>query len=306
MAAALASGAVGADELVTVPSSVTVVGHRFEDTPAHDPVEWGLIDILTVSSNVGAITVAQRVGEEAMNAMIRSFGFGSVTALDFKGEAKGILAPLQAWNKLTLPTVAIGQGLAVTPLQLLQAYNTIANDGVLMPLRLVSEISDVNVGVPVGAGADGVRVLDAQSAEALREMLVSVVQHGTGRRAAMAGFIMGGKTGTAWQPCDVGYECVNDEKEFVGRHYTATFVGIVSNGDGPVLSVLVVIDKPRGVHVYGGRLSAPVVRQVAEYALRQLRMPAISGTPPDQRHRAEPAQMPALIEDTAGRSEEGP
>lgn len=312
VAAALSSGAVTADEQLVVPSAVTLAGKRFEDTPWHDEMAWTLTDILTVSSNVGAITVAQMVGEEDLHDAVRLFGFGARTALDFKGESKGIVMPLDDWNKLTLPTVAIGQGMAVTPAQLLQAYNAIANDGVMEPLRLVADGGSIVAGggadgtdgadadgADAGGGARGVRVMSAESAARLREMLVSVVEHGTGRRAALSGFTMAGKTGTAWQPCHRGYDCVNSRGELVGRHHSATFVGIVGNDSGPVMVVLVAIDDPKGPHISGGRLAAPVTKSIAEYALRQLKIPAISGAAPDQRHRAEPAPPSEAVEDAA-------
>ena len=103
---------------------------------------------------------------------------------------------------------------------------------------------------------------------------------------------MAGKTGTAWQPCDVGYECLNEREELIGRHHTATFAGIVSNDDGPALVVLVVIDQPKGDRISGGRLAAPAVSTIAEYALRQLRIPAELDAGPGERRRAEPATVP--------------
>ena len=310
VAAALSSGAVAVSELLAVPSAVTLAGKRFEDTPWHDEVEWTLTDILTVSSNVGAITVAQAVGEGNLHDAISVFGFGARTALDFKGESKGIVMPLDDWNRLTLPTVALGQGMAVTPVQLLQAYNAIANGGVMAPLRLVADggfiDADEGADVPGDGEAQGVRVMSAESSARLREMLASVVEHGTGSRAALSGFTMSGKTGTAWQPCDRGYDCVNSRGELVGRHHTATFVGIVGNDGGPVLVVLVAIDDPKGSNISGGRLAAPVTRGIAEYALRQLKIPAISGAAPDQRHRAEPAPPPEAVEGAAADPETVP
>ena len=301
VAAALSSGAVAAGDLLSVPSAVTLAGHRFEDTPWHKEVEWTLTDILTVSSNVGAIKVAQQVGEEELHDFIGTAGFGARTALNFKGEAKGIVNALRDWNKLTLPTVAIGQGMAVTPVQLLQVYNAIANDGVMLPLRLI-----VDDGMESDALMEGVQLMPAETAAQLWEMLVSVVEHGTGRRAALSGFTVAGKTGTAWQPCDIGYNCVNGEGELVGRHHSATFAGIVGNDNGPVLVVLVVIDNPKGSHFSGGRLAAPVARRIAEYALRQLKITAISGTAPNQLHRAEPAPQPDAAEEASTEAETVP
>ncbi len=287
MAAAFAGGAVTPDSQVQVPSGITVHDHWFEDDPWHPEVLWRPTDILSRSSNVGAIRLAQMTGDESLHAMLTRFGLGSRTAVNFKGESKGILHPLNEWNLLSLPTHAIGQGVSVTPLQMVQVYNTIANNGVMMPLRVVAgdEDRDAEEHRPTA-------VIEPSVAGSLQAMLTAAVSDGTGRLAALTGFTMAGKTGTAWQPCDVGYECVDENGELVGRHHTATFAGIVSNADGPALVVLVVIDDPNGAQVSGGRLSAPLVGRLAEYALRQLRIPAISEDGPEQRRRAEPAPAP--------------
>ena len=297
-AAALSNGAVFEHVAIDVPSYLTVWEHRFEDTPTHPDMQWSPTEIVARSSNIGTIRMAQMTGEEKLYRTIRSFGFGERTALDFKGESKGILLPLSQWSGLSLPNMAIGQGLAVTPLQILQAYNTIANGGVRVPLRLIVD--------DTGAGAEDepepVRVLSPAVAATLMRMLTSVVEEGTGQRADVEGFSMAGKTGTAWQPCDLGYECVNERNELIGRHHTATFAGIVSNDDGPALVVLVMIDQPKGERISGGKLAAPTVRRIAEYALRQLRVPAELNATPGERRRAEPAvepPPPTLVTDQA-------
>ena len=267
---------------------LTIWDHRFEDTPTHGNVSWTPTEIVARSSNIGTIRMAQLTGEQRLYETIRAFGFGSRTALDFKGESKGILAPLSRWNGLSLPNLAIGQGLAVTPLQMLQVYNTIANDGVLVPLRLIDG-SAALAGTPEPLP---VRVLSPEVTSSLMRMLESVVLTGTGREGVVEGYSVAGKTGTAWQPCDIGYQCVNERNELIGRHHTATFAGIVSNDDGPALVVLVVIDKPKGEHISGGRLAAPAVSRIAAYALRQLRIPAQLDAEPGERRRAEPATVP--------------
>ena len=288
-AAALSSGAVSEHVAIDVPSYLTIWKHRFEDTPTHPDVSWTPTEIVARSSNIGTIRMAQLTGEERLYHTIRAFGFGARTALDFKGESKGILAPLSRWNGLSLPNMAIGQGLAVTPLQMLQVYNTIANDGVLVPLRLIDGSSHLSG----EAEPAPVRVLSSEVTGSLMRMLESVVLTGTGQEGVVEGYSVAGKTGTAWQPCDIGYECVNERDELIGRHHTATFAGIVSNDDGPALVVLVVIDKPKGDRISGGRLAAPAVSRIAAYALRQLRIPAELDAEPGERRRAEPATVPS-------------
>lgn len=297
-AAALSSAAVFEHVAIDVPSYLTIWEHRFEDTPTHPDTQWTPTEIVARSSNIGTIRMAQITGEEKLYRTMRSFGFGARTALDFKGESKGILLPLSQWSGLSLPNMAIGQGLAVTPLQILQAYNTIANGGVRVPLRLIAD----NTGAGAGEEPAPVRVLSPAVAATLMRMLTSVVEEGTGREADVEGFSMAGKTGTAWQPCDVGYECVNERNELIGRHHTATFAGVVSNDVGPVLVVLVIIDQPKGERISGGKLAAPTVRKIAEYALRQLRIPAALNTTPGERRRAEPAREPPPPTLVAGQS----
>ena len=295
-AAALSSGTVSEQVTIDVPSYLNIWDHRFEDTPTHGNVQWTPTEIVARSSNIGTITMAQLTGEERLHRTIRSFGFGAHTALNFKGESKGILLRLNEWNGLSLPNMAIGQGLAVTPLQILQAFNTIANGGVLVPLKLIVD----DAAADLDEEPAPVRVLSSDVAATLMRILTSVVDEGTGQAAVVEGFSMAGKTGTAWQPCDVGYKCVNERDELVGRHHTATFAGIVSNDDGPALVVLVVIDKPKGERISGGRLAAPTVSKIAEYALRQLRIPAELDALPGERRRAKPAlepPPPALVDD---------
>lgn len=287
-AAALSSGAVFEDVAIDVPSYLTIWEHRFEDTPTHGDVQWTPTEIVARSSNIGTIKMAQLTGQERLNSTIRSFGFGVRTALDFKGESKGILLPLSRWSGLSLPNMAIGQGLAATPLQVLQVFNTIANNGVLVPLKLI--VGDIDSDRDEDPAP--VRVLSSEVASSLMRMLTSVVQDGTGRQGLVEGFSMAGKTGTAWQPCDVGYKCVNERDEMIGRHHTASFAGIASNDDGPALVVLVVVDQPKGDRISGGRLAAPAVSKIAEYALRQLRIPAELDVMPGERRRAEPATEP--------------
>ena len=296
-AAALSIGAVSEHVPIDVPSYLTIWEHRFEDSPTHPDTQWTPVEIITRSSNIGTIKMAQLTGPKRLYRTMRSLGFGSRTALDFKGESRGILPLISQWNGLSLPNMAIGQGLAVTPLQLLQAYNTIANGGLLVPLKLIA--ADPAAGDPADTAAAGdpeasppVRVLSSEVAATLLRMLTSVVEGGTGQEAVVEGFSMAGKTGTAWQPCDVGYQCVNERNELIGRHHTATFAGIVSNDDGPALVVVVMIDQPRGERISGGTLAAPTVSKIAEYALRQLRIPTELDALPGERRRAEPAVAP--------------
>lgn len=304
MAAALSSGSVIEDALIRVPPELTISDHVFVDEPHHDHVDWSPSRILTYSSNVGTIKIAQVTGKQALYSMIRQLGFGTRTDVDFQGESKGLVLPVNKWNSLTLPNVAIGQGVAVTPLQLLQAYNVIANSGVLVPLHILSDSGPSDSGTSDTSNGSNLpapyQALDPRTSQSLMRMLGTVVIEGTAQRAHVPGFVMSGKTGTAWQPCDEGYECINERGELIGRHHSATFAGIVSNDDGPAMTVLVVIDNPKGNRISGGQLAAPIASQIAEYSLRQLKIPVMSDIESGQRLRAQHVPEPQPVPPDAG------
>ncbi len=274
------------NETIEVPYSITrddgAAGKVFRDPWLHEPVEMSLTEIVSKSSNVGAVLVAEQSGSDALHQTLVDFGFGARTALGFKGEASGILNSLDL-HSLGLSSVAIGQGIAVTPLQLLTAYNTFGNQG-FKPDPIVV----------LDGTSSGEEVLSSSVADSVLAMMRAVVADGTGGAGAIPGYEVAGKTGTAWQPCSIGfgYEC-----EGGGRHYTATFAGIVSNDSGPALSAVVVVDNPKkDLGAYsGGAVSAPVFSEIAAYALRQLRIAPI-GDPgmPQDRVRAEPATAPIV------------
>ncbi len=301
------NGAWGVDEMVEVPATVYVARESGVDSHAyHDyRLAYGTsVDnlpytILGHSSNTGTVLLAQALGADALQQTFENFGFGQSTGLAFPGESPGILDDLDS-HSLLLSNTAIGQSIAVTPLQLIQAYNTLANDGVRVAPKLVLD-RDLDDDAVNQAHAE-VRVVSQHSAQAVMEMLRGVVSSGTGRRAALRGFLVAGKTGTAWQPCgDVsGYLC-SEEGEPEERHYTASFVGIVENDQGPVLSAIVVIDDPQGENYTGGAVAAPVFAELAGYSVRQLHLaPFGEQTVAAQRIRSDPAVAPLAIESPDG------
>jgi len=283
-----------ASQTIEVPYSITrndgAGGKVFRDYWMHDPVEMSLTDIVSKSSNVGAILVGEKVGPDALHSTLVDMGFGKTTSLGFKGEASGILNPLDI-DSLALSNVSIGQGIAVSPLQLISAYNTFGNGGIQPdPVIVMDDVGST----------PGRRVITPTTAEKVLDMMRQVVADGTGKRADIPGYIVAGKTGTAWQPCsdELGYECADG-----GRHYTATFAGIVGNEDGPALSAVVIVDDPqKSLGAYaGGSVAAPVFKEVVSYALRQLRIAPVRdpGSPRD-RVRSKPATEPIVpaISDT--------
>ncbi len=282
MAAVLDAGLVMPHEPVNLPEELI---YDIEDDETKSYVDWfdhtkthySATEIMVKSSNIGVITLANRLGPHSFDDVLHEFGFGASTALNFRGESAGILRDL-ASNLLELPAVSIGQSIAVTSIQMLQAFNVIANGGVFVdPVLLVDDI---------GAGETR-RVVSEEAAADVMEMMRAVVSEGTGKLAAVDGYDVAGKTGTAWQPCgdDGGYDCDG----LGSRHYTPGFVGIVSNDDGPALSILVVIDNPQGGSYGGGAIAAPAFAEIAADVLPQLQIPPLGASTVSGRVRAQPA-----------------
>jgi cell division protein FtsI (penicillin-binding protein 3) len=263
-AAALEEGVVNPDSLVYGGDGQMLVG----GTIVHDPAKSGWMtfaEVLTQSSNVGIIKTAMSVGAARLFDYLRSFGFGEKTEIDLPGESAGILRDPSEWSSRTLASMAIGQEIAVTPIQLLTALSAIANGGWLLKPFVVSEVSDPE-GHRVMERTPQVkrRPISHETAQTLIDLLKDVVENGTGKRAFLRGYQVAGKTGTA-QKFD----------KTIGRYspskVVGSFVGFVP-ADDPRLAMLVVIDEPQ-TEKWGGVVAAPVFRKVAERVLRHLKVP---------------------------------
>jgi cell division protein FtsI (penicillin-binding protein 3) len=247
-------------------------------------------DILTQSSNVGTIMVAQRLGEERLADYLRAFGFGEATALGFPAETTGSFPAPEDWSGTSIGTIPIGQGISVTAMQMLYAYNAIANDGVYVPPRLVGEIIDAHGERRPAPSGQSRRVVSQTTAAQMRQMMANVVAAGTGEAATIEGYQVAGKTGTARKPSPTGGGYVWDD----GRvHNIATFAGFMP-ADDPKLSIIVVLDEPDST--YASSTAAPTFAELARYALRHLRIPPpATGAAADGEGlaRGEPAAPPA-------------
>lgn len=260
-AAALESKSITPDTLLyagdgEIPISGTVIHD-------HEKAGWVTFrEAVQRSSNVAFVKMSWELGREQVYQFLRTFGFGEKTGIDLPGESIGILRRPDQWSQRSLPSLAIGQEIAVTPLQLLTAVSAIANEGWLMRPFLVREISD-HQGRSVWEHVPHIRrrPISAETAKTVTDLLVNVVEQGTGKRAAIPGYRVAGKTGTA-QKVDPGTGTYSSTK-FVG-----SFVGFVPAED-PQLAILVKIDEPQGP-AWGGVVAAPVFRKVAEQALRYL------------------------------------
>lgn len=251
-----------------VPDRLVVHDSQFSDYSPHPVLDYSVRDIVVESSNIGTILWGQRLGAAGLDNYLRRFGLGARSGLGLYGESAGLLPSVSDWSGTSLATIAIGQGVSLTPLQLLQAFNTIANDGVYVPARIVADVT-VPGGEPTSPQPvlEPRRVVSAAAAIHMRRILGEVVAAGTGRQAAVEGYEVAGKTGTARKPHpDGGYE------DAAGNYrYVATFVGFLPASD-PELSLIVVIDEPTTT-IYGGSAAAPAFAELAQIALRRLKVP---------------------------------
>jgi cell division protein FtsI (penicillin-binding protein 3) len=267
IAAALEEGLVEPDSERLVPDSLQVSDHRFSDDHDHPTAPMSVTQILAESSNIGTIMLAQELGKERIDQYLRAFGFGTRSALGFPNESPGLLLPTEDWSGTSIGSIPIGQGIAVTAMQMLDAYNVVANDGLHVPPRLVAATVDADGTRTPLAGAEPRRVVSAETAAQVRRMLVEVVDNGTGQNAQVPGYSVGGKTGTARKPQDTG-----TYRDAAGNyHYVAAFTGMVPAED-PELSIIVVIDEPTET-IYGGSAAAPVFADLAKFALNRFRIP---------------------------------
>ncbi len=263
-AAALGSRAVTPDDRWTDPGQMRINGFMIHDAePTEHFASLGLAEIVKYSSNVGAAQVATRVGKAVFAQYIRRFGFGRPTGIDLPGEAPGIIRPIKLWLGPSLQNIAFGQGVSVTPIQLLVAASAFSTHGLAVHPHVVEVLRDPSGRILALPQAPPSRVVASGVADQVFAMMHEVVRGGTGVKAQVAGYDVAGKTGTAQVPSPLGgYE---------PGAYVASFVGIVSAGV-PRLAILVKVDRPRGAF-YGGDVAAPVFQAIARQVLWYLRVP---------------------------------
>ncbi len=248
---------VSAQTKFTLPYSIRVADRIIHDAHERATETLTVGQILSHSSNVGAVTLARLLGPQRLAKWITRFGFGRRTGVDFPGESPGIVLPVERWYGSTMGTVPIGQGIAVTPIQMAAAYAAVANHGVWLTPHLVDHVT--------GGGRQKVghrRILSVRVADQLLSMLVNVVAEGTGTLAAVPGYLVAGKTGTAAKPDSLGG---------YSSRYVASFVGIVP-ASKPRLVILVAVDEPQGA-IWGGVVAAPAFQQIAKFDLQYLEVP---------------------------------
>jgi cell division protein FtsI (penicillin-binding protein 3) len=256
VAAALEDNVVTPETSFRLAPTIQVADRTIHEAHARGTETMSVRQILANSSNIGTITIAQKLGGTELASWIDRFGFGERVGSELPGESPGIVLPYDQWSGSTIGTVPIGQGIAVTPLQMVSAYAAIGNGGVIPPAHVVAKIGGKKV-----AHGKSRRVVSRHTADRMTAMFRDVVVEGTGTEAAIPGYTVAGKTGTA-------------NKVENGRYvqkYVASFVGLVP-ARKPRLAILVMVDEPRG-QIWGGVVAAPIFRDIARFALQYLEVP---------------------------------
>jgi cell division protein FtsI (penicillin-binding protein 3) len=258
VAAALEEGEVTPDTQFNLPPTITVADREIEEAHPRGYVTLSTRGILEISSNVGAIMIGQRLGSERFDHWVRRFGFGSQTGVDLPGEEGGIVLDLDDYSGSSMGNLPIGQGIAVTPMQMAAAYAAIANGGILRPPHIVERVGGRAARKPAGH-----RVISEPTAASVRRMLEGVVgPGGTASGAEIPGYELAGKTGTAEKPDEFG--------GYSKTKFVSSFVGFAP-ARRPELLVAVMVDEPHG-DIYGGTVAAPAFKEITSFALNYLRI----------------------------------
>ncbi len=270
MAAALDRGLIDAMTPITVPPSIERGRYTITDSEPHGTEHLTAAGVLARSSNIGTVLIAEKVGNQRLEEMMRAFGLGAVTELDFPGETAGALTSASEWSESQAATIAYGQGMSATALQMASVYATVANGGMRVAPRLVDAVISPDGEEQETAHEPERRVVSPETAATLTRMLEEVAtEDGTAPLAEVAGYRVAGKTGTATR-----YDPVSERYD----GYVSSFVGFAP-ADDPQVVVEVVLDNPR-TRYYGGQVAAPVFAEVMKFALTTLGVPP-PGTRPD-------------------------
>ena len=265
--AALQEGLINPNSVFTVPDQIKLDGSTFHDAEPHPTEQLTATQILAQSSNIGTSEIAQGVNETRLLNQVKALGFGQPTGLDFPGESPGLLATAANWEPTDYVSLPIGQVDAVSALQVLDAYNAVANGGTFVAPKLVQATVSPSGAITQTAPSATHEVFSPSVDSELTSMLQQVVNEGTGRSAAVPGYTVAGKTGTAQIP-------TTGKDSYVTGAYMASFVGFAPAAN-PTLSMIVVLDRP--TPIFGGTVAAPVFSQIMSYALHRYDIPTTPG-----------------------------
>ena len=288
--AAIEEGLARPDEKIDCQmGSITVAGRVVHDHTAFGTLT--LTEALAKSSNVAAIKLGLRVGDERMYDYITRFGFGARTGVELPGETAGLVRNVTRWQPSSMGSIAMGQEVGVTPLQMAAAFAALANDGVRVAPHLVREVRNADGSVARRAEPESHRVVSAETARTVRAMLESVTLKGTAKSAQLDGYTAAGKTGTA-QKIDP------KTRTYSATKHVASFVGFAPV-ESPSVVIIVVIDEPQGAY-HGGDVAAPVFKEIAENVLPYLNVA------PDVETEERPSAPVASREAAPARGSEAP
>jgi cell division protein FtsI/penicillin-binding protein 2 len=252
VAGALQDGVVTRDTQFNIPAVLQVADRQIHDAEAHGNETLSVADILRVSSNIGADEIGMKVGPQRFDYWVHQFGFGSKTSVDLPGDEQGIVLHSSQYSGSSMGNLPMGQGESVTPIQMATAYSAIANGGILRPPHVVQSIGGKASAIPRGH-----RIISQATAAQMRSMLQGVfADGGTASGAAIPGYCLSGKTGTA-------NEVINGQ--YSSSAYAASFIGFVP-ANHPRLLVAIMVDQPRGA-IYGGSVAAPAFQKIVGWAV---------------------------------------
>lgn len=271
--AAIENNLTTPDEVLQVPGSIDMAGVTVRDAWVHGVMPYTTTGVFGKSSNVGTLMLAQRVGEDRFADMLKKFGIGQLTGVELPSESAGLLPDREQWSGGTFANLPIGQGMSLTLLQMAGVYQAIANDGERVTPRIIKRVTNADGTVDRLPQPERTRVVSEDTARTVRNMFRSVaqsdptgVQQGTGPQAAVEGYQISGKTGTA-QQVDPACQCYSNSK------YWITFAGIAP-ADDPRYVVAIMLDAPqRGVHGEGGQSAAPLFHDIASWLLTRDNVP---------------------------------
>jgi cell division protein FtsI (penicillin-binding protein 3) len=259
MTAAIAGHLITPTSTVSVPDQIEMGGVEIHDAWWHPTQNFTTTGVLAESSNVGTLEIASKVGPTVFDQYLQKFGVGQATGIELPGESAGLLPPLSTWSASTFANLPIGQGEAVTSLQLASMYQTIANNGVRIPPRIVESVTSGSGVVTPTTQPAGITVTSPQTAQTVKTMLESVTMTGgTGVKAAIPGYVVAGKTGTAQQIDPATGQYSNSV-------YWDTFAGMAP-ADNPKFVIAIMIDNP-APGLEGGDVAAPLFHNIASYEL---------------------------------------
>lgn len=263
-AAVIEEGLFTPDSMFKLPPTLKVGGRTISESHGRATVTWSLADIVTNSSNVGAVKLGMALGEDGLYEYFKAFGLTEKTGVDFPGEVTGWLPPTSDWSPSSIGNIPFGQGISMTALQLLRANAAIANGGELVTPHFLGSLPDDPERVVTWPKR---RVLSAETVEQMREIMKAVVEEGTGADARVEGYAVAGKTGTAQKVRTGG-------RGYAAGKYIGSFLGFLP-ADDPAVIIVVTIDEPTKGY-YGGTVAAPTFARLGAYCMTHLKIPPAS------------------------------